>query len=337
MMRKIKKESKMAETNLAQVIEMAKDASTYDTNVKYLLADKQVLARILKYAVTEFQNMEIGDIIGSIGNDIEVGTRPLDAGVSNLGRVTGTDTEDNVPGEGKIFYDIRFQAFIREMEMKFLVNIEAQKSSDPGRLGYHLENRIIFYLARMISAQKQTEFYHSDYDSLRRVRSIWICMDNRENEDSIEEIVLDRRVVFGNKIKVRDVDLMKGIIINIRKNADVNASQNILISMLEKLLSKMDVDRKKHILMEEYGMIMSEELERRLQTMCNLSEIIIEEGLREGMERGIEQGRKKERLDTIRRMLKAGMYKEQIISLGYSEEEFAESENAEAENTLCAR
>ena len=50
-----------------------------------------------------------------------------------------------------------------------------------------------------------------------------------------------------------------------------------------------------------------------------------------------EQGRKKERLDTIRRMLKAGMYKEQIISLGYSEEEFAESENAEAENTLCAR
>ena len=71
--------------------------------------------------------------------------------------------------------------------------------------------------------------------------------------------------------------------------------------------------------------------------MCNLSEIIIEEGLREGMERGIEQGRKKERLDTIRRMLKAGMYKEQIISLGYSEEEFAESENAEAENILCAR
>ena len=186
-------------------------------------------------------------------------------------------------------------------------------------------------------------------------------MDNRENEDSIEEIVLDRRVVFGNKIKVCDIDLMKGIIINIRKNADVNASQNILISMLEKLLSKMDVDRKKHILMEEYGMIMSEELERRLQTMCNLSEIIIEEGLREGMERGIkkgieqgieqgiergieqgiergiEQGRKKERLDTIRRMLKAGMYKEQIISLGYSEEEFAESENAEAENTLCVR
>lgn len=64
--------------------------------------------------------------MGCIGNDIEIGTRPIDAGLSNLGRVKETITEDNVPGEGIIYYDI------------------------------HLENRIVFYLARMISAQKQT-------------------------------------------------------------------------------------------------------------------------------------------------------------------------------------
>lgn len=36
-------------------------------------------------------------------------------------------------------------------------------SSDSAKLGYHLENRILFYLARMVSSQKQNEFFHSDY------------------------------------------------------------------------------------------------------------------------------------------------------------------------------
>ncbi len=128
-------------------------------------------------------------------------------------------------------------------------------------------------------------------------------MDSRDDEDSIEEIVLDRRVAFGNKIKVHDVDFMKGIIINIRKSADADVSQNILISMLEKLLSQMGVEQKKRILTKEYGMVMSEELERRLQTMCNLSEIIIEEGLSRGMKQGIEQGITQDRKKNASRRL----------------------------------
>lgn len=94
----------MIETNLAQTVNAANDAgSAYDTNVKYLLADKQILSRILKYTVEEFRDMEIVDILGCIGDDIEIGTRPVDAGLSNLGRVKGTITEDNIPGEGIIY------------------------------------------------------------------------------------------------------------------------------------------------------------------------------------------------------------------------------------------
>ena len=257
----------MADTNLAQAVEATNDASSYDTNVKFLLADKQILARILKYAVQDFKDMTVMDIMDSIGDDIDIGTKPLDAGLSNMGRVNASSTEDNIPGEGKIFFDIRFTAYHKETEMKFLINLEAQKSSDPGELGYHLENRIIFYLARMISAQKQTEFYHSDYDNLKKVRSIWICMDNSEDGDSIEEINLSRNTVFGNKVNPYDVDLMRGIIINVRSGNNIKDSQNILISMLEKLLSQTSVGEKKRILTEEYGMIMTTELEGRIQTM----------------------------------------------------------------------
>ncbi len=266
----------MTDTHLAQALEATNDASSYDTNVKFLLADKQILARILKYAIQEFKDMTIEDTMASIGADIEIGTRPLDAGLSNMGRVNASSAEDNIPGEGKIFFDIRFTAYHKETEMKFLINLEAQRSSDPGKLGYHLENRIIFYLARMISAQKQTEFYHSDYDRLKKVRSIWLCLDNREDGDSIEEIYLDRTTVYGNKRKSYDSDLMRGIIINIRTGETIADSQNILISMLEKLLSKSSVEEKKRILTKEYGMIMTTELEGRMQTMCNWSEAIKE-------------------------------------------------------------
>ncbi len=309
----------MADTNLAQAVEAANDFSSYDTNIKLLLADKQILARILKYAVQEFKEMAVSDIMSSIGDDIDIGTKPLDAGLSNLGRINLSNTEDNVPGEGKIFFDVRFSAYHREMEMKFLVNVEAQRSTAPSKLGYHLENRIIFYLARMISAQKQTEFFHSDFDNIKKVRSIWICIDNGEDGDSIEEIKLDRNTVFGNKVSTHNIDLMKGIIINVRSGNYTKESQNTLISMLEKLLSQTCIDEKKQILTEKYGMIMTTELEGRLQIMCNLSENIKDQSI------------KMERINAIERMINAGFVKEQIILCGYTEEEFTK-----AESLLCA-
>ena len=303
----------MAETNIAQAVEAANCAASYDANVKFLLADKQVLARILKYAVREFESTALEDIMASIGNDIEIGAKPVDTGLSNMGRITESNVEDNIPGEGKIFYDIRFSAYHRKSETKFLINVEAQRSSDPGKLGYHLENRIMFYLARMISAQKQTEFYHSDYDSLKRVRSIWICLDNSEDGDSIEEINLDRKNIFGTKENAYNMDLMRGIIIRVRTGLNRKESQNVLISMLEKLLSQMGAEEKKHALASEYGMIMTTELEGRIRTMCNLSQVI-EAG-------GIEKG-----INAIERMIKAGATKEQIVLYGYTEEEMALAE-----------
>ncbi len=44
--------------------------------------------------------------MASIGEDIETGIRPLDAGLSNIGRVNVSNTEDYIPGKGKIFFDI---------------------------------------------------------------------------------------------------------------------------------------------------------------------------------------------------------------------------------------
>lgn len=284
------KKKQVEDTYLSQAVEAVQDTAAYDANVKYLLADKQILARILKYTIGEFQDMEIPQIIGCIGDEIQVSSVRLDPGLTNLGRVTEDKTEDNVPGEGMICYDVRFHARLAEEEMKLLVNLEAQRLTGRGALGYHLENRIVYYIARMISAQKNTEFYGEDYDGMKNVRSIWICMNSGREGDSIEEISLERRTVFGKKRDSRRLRQMQGIIVNIRNNWKGETSENTLIAMLETLLSKMEVKKKKEILEKEYGMVMTREIEGRIQKMCNFSEFILEEGWNKGMAQGIARG-----------------------------------------------
>ena len=107
-------------------------------------------------------------------------------------------------------------------------------------------------------------------------------MDNEETEDSIEEIGFDRKTVFGNKRNSYHTDLMRGIIVNIRSRTDsssgtaVKKSQNVLIAMLEELVSRKDASEKKRILEDKYGMTMTAELERRIRIMCNWPERIRE-------------------------------------------------------------
>ena len=65
-------------------------------------------------------------------------------------------------------------------------------------------------------------------------------------------------------------------------------------------------------------MIMTDELEGRMQNMCNLSELV--EAI------GIKKGITQERIAAVERMLKADATKEQIISFGYTEEEIERAE-----------
>lgn len=205
----------IVQTNLSQTVDVAGANAQYDENVKQLLADKQILAWILKYAVREFRDMELDVIADGIDQRIEIGKAQVDPGKSKSkgleqkesesedserekpvpGKITGDSTEDNTAGEGKIVYDIRFTVQFGGEDTRFLINVEAQKSTDSASLGYHLENRIVYYLSRMVSSQKHTEFLHSEYDRLKRVRSIWICMDGDREGDSIEEISLRKDMV----------------------------------------------------------------------------------------------------------------------------------------------
>lgn len=155
----------------------------YDEAAKRLLAQKSLLALILKYTTEEFQEMTEEEIeeciegapeISSISVDpeehmprTEPACEPGNSGgkaaeqLEHPREIQGLSNESVIAGEGKVTYDIRFVVYRpgKIQKIKLMINIEAQKKWNPG---YEIVTRGIFYCARMISGQKHTEFEHSD-------------------------------------------------------------------------------------------------------------------------------------------------------------------------------
>lgn len=71
----------------------------------------------------------------------------------------------------------------------------------------------------MISEQKGTEFVNSNYDDLKSVYTIWICMDTKKSEDSIIEFGMKSSPIYGKIKKIPQIDKLNGALINVRTRA----------------------------------------------------------------------------------------------------------------------
>lgn len=217
-------------------------------------------------------------------------------------KVQNTGSESVDEEDGKIIYDIKFQVYYKGKKKEFIINIEAQKSSKKSKLGYKLENRITYYMGRMISEQKGTEFSGSSYDDIKSIYSIWICMDTKKTDDSIIEFGMKSNLIYGKIKIIPKLSKINGALINVRTRTAKNRelSKNRLIAMLEELFSKSEFLEKKKILEEDYGLKMSVELEGRMNEMCNVSDYWEEVALQTGR----EEGRKKEQVSLIVKKIK---------------------------------
>ena len=295
---------KIKEAYISNTIDSAKDKIQYDEHVRQILKDKGILAYILKYAVKEFKDYSIDDAKAAIDGEPEVAIRSVrPEAVSTL------ENESKIPGEGKMYFDILFYAVTNDgYRQKMYINIEAQKSFYPG---YDLVTRGIVYPARLISQQMDVEYTADNYDGVKKVYSIWICMNAPEKKrsykkvaDSIVEYSIKPTILYphnatDDEIATGRYDLMSTVFINLNSQNTIN-SKNVLISMLSTLLSdKIKADEKKQKLEKEYGIKMSKELESEVSSMCNLSEAIEERGIEQGIERG--------RMYTICDFIQSGM------------------------------
>ena len=106
----------------------------YDANAKMLLSEKIILAHILAGCVDEFADMDPQVILGYIEGEPEISSVPVEPGMTNSPHIRGISTEDRVPYEQVVFYDIRF--YVRNPKVDenvgIVIGIEAQKSFYPG-------------------------------------------------------------------------------------------------------------------------------------------------------------------------------------------------------------
>ena len=295
-------------TYLSNEIDSAGYKAQYDEHVKRILADKNVLAYILVYSVKEFRGYTLEEAREALDGEpkiSQVKVRPE--------AVEQLENESKLPDEGKMYFDIVFTVTTKDNErQKIYINVEAQKSFFPG---YDLVTRGIIYSARLISKQMDVEYTSKNYDGVKKVYSIWICMNapgkNKEQEkvaDSITEYSLKPTVLYPSSdstvVAKGRYDLMSTIFVNL-KPEDTSKSENGLIGMLSVLLSeKMELEKKKRTLESDYGLAMSQHLEMEVAAMCNLSDIVEDRGIEIGKAQGIEIGT----LKTVYKLVQSGEF-----------------------------
>ena len=260
----------------------------YDACAKKLLGYKDILARILIEAVEEFWGISPEEVKSLIEDDIQIGKVPVDPGLTNTvvgvdengKEIIGMNTVNEEVNAGYILFDIIFYVRLKEGRSKIIINVEAQRK-EPTK--YDILNRAVFYVSREISSQKNREFVNSNYNDIKKVYSIWICMNM--SEDSMNHIHLTNDMIIGNRIWKGREDLVNIVMIGLAKKISPKEEKHELHRLLGALLSEtLREEEKLDILKNEYHIPMEKSIEEDVKVMCNLSDGIEERGKAEGIE-----------------------------------------------------
>ena len=275
-------------TAIANTVAAANDKAQYDEYAKRLIAQKIILAHILAKTVDEFRDMKPEDIVAHIEGDPQVGIVPVDPGMTNASRPTdasipyvsdhrlaGLNTEHSEINEGMIRFDIIFYVRMKDGLAQVIINIEIQKD-EPTQ--YFLLNRAIFYVSRMVSSQKGRDFVHQNYNDMKRVFSIWLCMNMPSN--SMSYVHLTKEDILEHYNWNGHLDLLNIVLLGIGRELPPQEEQYELHRLIGTLLSaELTVTQKLAIIETEYHIPLSVELEEGVNDMCNLGEGIEERAI----------------------------------------------------------
>ena len=267
-------------TEIANAVNAAGDKAQYDTRVKRLLAQKSILAHILVKTVDEFKGMKPEDVVKYIEGEPSISVVPVEPGLANMEktdatgqRIVGLNTENAEINEGLVRFDIIF--YVRMPSIvgrknglsQIIVNIEAQKD-EPTE--YKILNRAIFYVSRLISSQKERDFVNTNYDDIKQVFSIWICMNMDDN--SLSHIHLTKDELLKPCNWKGNLDLLNIVLIGITNGIPEHDEKYEMHRLIGALLSsELKEQEKLDIIEHEYNIPTSQEFREDVRIMCNLS------------------------------------------------------------------
>ena len=302
-------------TEVHNAVTAADQGTQYDESAKRLLGQKSILAQILVRTVDEFKGMNPRYVETLIEGEPYISRISLEPGLTNqevmkaavelkaageakqnLGRkvkaksgqrITGLNTENQEHAEGLVRFDIVFYVRMKDGLSQIIINVEAQKD-EPQRYG--ILNRAVFYVSRLISSQKERDFVKSNYNDIKTVYSIWVCMNMPEN--SMCHIYLTKEDLLGKHNWKGNLNLVNIVMIGLTNALPESHNEYVLHRLLCAMFSnELSQQQKMKIMEQEYHIPMEENFKEEVSIMCNLSQGIKEAGIAEGREAGIVEGR----------------------------------------------
>lgn len=275
---------------IANAVNTAGDKAQYDNRVKRLLAQKIILAHILVKTVDEFKGIKPEEVVRYIEGEPSIGVVPIEPGFTSAEktiaageRIVGLNTENSEVNEGLIRFDIVFYVRMKNGLSQIIVNIEAQKDEPTT---YKILNRAIFYISRLVSSQKERDFVNTNYDDIKQVFSIWICMNMDDN--ILSHIHLVKVEILKPYNWKGNLDLLNIVLLGITNDIPKHDEKYKLHRLIGALLSnKLKEQEKLDIIEHEYNIPISKEFREDVKIMCNLSTGIEEKGIEKGIEKFI--------------------------------------------------
>ena len=231
--------------------------------------------------VDEFKGMKPEDVVKYIEGEPSISVVPVEPGLANMEktdatgqRIVGLNTENAEINEGLVRFDIIF--YVRMPSIvgrknglsQIIVNIEAQKD-EPTE--YKILNRAIFYVSRLISSQKERDFVNTNYDDIKQVFSIWICMNMDDN--SLSHIHLTKDEMLKPCNWKGNLDLLNIVLIGITNEIPEHDEKYEMHRLIGTLLSgELKEQEKLDIIEHEYNIPISQEFREDVSIMCNLSQ-----------------------------------------------------------------
>ena len=133
-------------------------------------------------------------------------------------------------------------------------------------IGFLFDLLLFLVCARMLSAQLDIEFITSNYDDIKKVYSIWICMETpKYAQNTITEYSMKQNKIFGDFQGKARYDLLSTVMICLGKE---ESDRDELIGMLSTLLSEeLSAEEKENIIYETYGIETSVEVKEALNNI----------------------------------------------------------------------
>ena len=248
--------------------------------------------------VDEFKGMKPEDVVKYIEGEPSISVVPVEPGLANMEktdaagqRIVGLNTENAEINEGLVRFDIIFYVRMPSVDdtknglSQIIVNIEAQKD-EPTE--YKILNRAIFYVSRLISSQKERDFVNTNYDDIKQVFSIWICMNMDDN--SLSHIHLTKDEMLKPCNWKGNLDLLNIVFIGITNEIPEHDEKYEMHRLIGTLLSgELKEQEKLDIIEHEYNIPISQEFREDVRIMCNLSTGIEERATERATEKTSEK------------------------------------------------